>query len=285
MLRRSHVVFADEIDALQSAGFDQGGRGVDLARFDWSRPGPMQSFAASFRTRAQLLPASAQANLHPAVAHLTWLADAYVFHLARGVLTPHRYRKTKRVLPRHWDAGFAHLLFDLPGDTAPTQEQMQAVERLFDARYPFEDGEQVEGIGDMAALVRLQRRLSQITDLHGFDLLHASNLEGIGAIARKAAAAPMTDAQEAVLPQHAVRRAFLEKMRTVLRRIARRAPQLRAAGIEADELLDVVTAHRRWRAAPFGPLGRPLIAFEEVFDPEDVSATRLQDAPRPAGNR
>ncbi|OPC76435.1 hypothetical protein B4N89_47385, partial [Embleya scabrispora] len=276
VLRRSHAVFVDEIDALQSAGFDRGGRGVDLARFDGRRPGPVQTFATSFRSRARMLPPSAHANLHPAVAHLTWLADAYVFHLARGVLTPHRYSKARRVMPRHWDAWLAHLLFDLPRDTAPTQAQMHTVDRLFDARYPFEDGEQVEGIGDMGALTSLQRKLSQITDLHGFDLLNATNLEGIGAIARKAAAAPMTDAQEAVLPQHAVRRAFLENIRTVLRRIGRRAPQLRAAGIEADDLLDVVTAHRRWRAAPFGPLGRPLIAFEEVFDPEDVSATRLQ---------
>jgi hypothetical protein len=66
-------------------------------------------------------------------------------------------------------------------------------------------------------------------------------------------------------------------VRSILHRIVGVAAPLQGAGISAGNgLVDALTSHVPWRAAPYGPLGRALFAFSETFDPADRHQTALR---------
>ena len=268
LLRSAHLVIIDEIDALQAHAFDRAAKDVRLARYG-AAANPVRDLDEQFRQHRSRLDRQVEEFLHPKIVHLSWLAEGYVSHLARGTITPDRGRR-RMVVPRRWDALLAARLFKLAKDERPTDEQMDAVNQLFSKGVLDQDVQALPGFPQLHAL------LSRITDLSdGTDNLSAGMLE---LLTDAFMAATGTDDQVKVtdVVQYSARRAYLEKIRATLHQIVGVAGPLRGAGMTAsNELADVLASHMPWRAAPYGPLGRPLFAFSEHFNENDVADTSL----------
>ncbi|MFB9464975.1 hypothetical protein [Streptomyces cinereospinus] len=268
LLHRSHLVIIDEVDALQALAFDRAARQVLLAR-DGSSQTPVRDLDAQFRQHCHRLDMSVEQYLRPLITHLMWLAESYVSHLVGGVIHPDRERRSM-VVPRRWDGMIAARLFGLPTGERPSPEQMQAVNQLYKREGPLEFADTVEGLAELRTL------LSSITDLSGgLDKLNHATLKLIeDAFSRITGE---TDEKRLhPLALFSARRAYLEEMRSILHRIVGVAAPLQGAGISAtNDLADALASHVPWRAAPYGPLGRPLFAFSESFDPSDRRQTAL----------
>ncbi|MGW1916954.1 hypothetical protein ACWCQS_41305 [Streptomyces sp. NPDC002076] len=284
LLRRAHVVMMDEVDALQAKAFDESAKSVLLARYG-SASSPVRELEEQFSRHCLRLSREVEEYLHPKIKRLSWLAETYVSHLARGAITPDRERR-RLVVPRRWDAMLAHRIFKLkPGDR-PSEAHMRTVNRLFSKTGELEGAEEVEGLEELRAV------LSSLTDLSDDGSLSAATLAELAdrfrtvtgdappektngdASSEDDGDAPPEDVTDLV--QYAARRAFLEKSREILRQIVGAAPALQGAGMTAsNDLAEVLSSHVPWRAAPYGPLGRPLFAFSEHFNDQDLAATAL----------
>lgn len=288
LLRRAHVVMMDEVDALQAKAFDESAKSVLLARYG-SASSPVRELEEQFSRHCLRLSREVEEYLHPKIKRLSWLAETYVSHLARGAITPDRERR-RLVVPRRWDAMLAHRIFKLKPGERPSEAHMRTVNRLFSKTGELDGGgdEKVEGLEELRAV------LSSLTDLSDEGSLSADTLAELTDRFRKVTAdsspedaaageaspkdapadAPPEDVTDLV--QYAARRAFLEKSREILRQIVGVAPALQGAGMTAsNELAEVLSSHVPWRAAPYGPLGRPLFAFSEHFNDQDLAATTL----------
>lgn len=285
LLRRAHVVMMDEVDALQAKAFEESAKSVLLARYG-SASSPVRELEEQFSRHCLRLNREVEEYLHPKIKRLSWLAETYVSHLARGAITPDRERR-RLVVPRRWDAMLAHRIFKLkPGDR-PSEAHMRTVNRLFS-----KDGE-LDGVEEVEGLQELRVVLSSLTDLSDDGSLSADTLAELADRFRKVTgdpsqkdpagdASPEDTGEDASpedvtsLVQYAARRAFLEKSREILRQIVGVAPALQGAGMTAsNDLAEVLSSHVPWRAAPYGPLGRPLFAFSEHFNDQDLAATTL----------
>jgi hypothetical protein len=268
LLRTAHVVVIDEIDALQAHAFERAAKDVRLARYG-AAANPVRDLDEQFRQFRFRLDRQVEEFLHPKIVHLSWLAEGYVSHLARGTITPDRERR-RMVVPRRWDAFVAARLFNLAKGERPTDEQMDAVSQLFTKGMLAQDVEALVGFPQLHAL------LSRITDLSdGTDNLSAGMLDLLtDAFMTATAAKDAADVSDLV--QYSARRAYLEKIRATLHQIVGIAAPLRGAGMTAsNDLADVLASHAPWRAAPYGPMGRPLFAFSEHFNENDVTDTSL----------
>ncbi|MCZ4120205.1 hypothetical protein [Streptomyces sp. H39-S7] len=268
MLHRSHLVIIDEVDAVQSQAFDQAARQVLLAR-DGASHTPVRDLDAQFRQHGHRLDMGVEQHLRPLITHLMWLSESYVSHLVGGVIHPGRERRSM-VVPRRWDAMIASRIFGLAPGERPSAQQMDAVSQLYQREGKLEFADTVSGLTELRAL------LSSITDLSGgLDRLNHATLKLIEDAYSKIIGE--TDEKRLhPLALFSARRAYLEEMRSILHRIVSVAAPLQGAGISAtNALADALSSHVPWRAAPYGPLGRPLFAFSETFDPADRHQTAL----------
>lgn len=268
LLHRSHLVIIDEVDALQALAFDRAARQVLLAR-DGSSNTPVRDLDAQFRQHCNRLDMNVEQYLRPLITHLMWLAESYVSHLVGGVIHPDRERRSM-VVPRRWDGMIAARIFGLPTGERPSPQQMDAVSQLYKREGPLEFADTVEGLSELRGL------LSSITDLSGgLDRLNHATLKLIED-AFSAITGETDEKRLHPLALFSARRAYLEEMRSILHRIVGVAGPLQGAGISAtNDLADALASHVPWRAAPYGPLGRPLFAFSEAFDPSDRRQTTL----------
>ncbi|KOV50849.1 hypothetical protein ADL00_42605 [Streptomyces sp. AS58] len=268
LLHRSHLVIIDEVDALQALAFDRAARQVLLAR-DGTSNTPVRDLDAQFRQHCNRLDMSVEQHLRPLITHLMWLAESYVSHLVGGVIHPDRERRSM-VVPRRWDGMIAARIFGLPPGERPSPQQMQAVSQLYRHEGPLEFADTVPGLAELRQL------LSSITDLSGgLDRLNHATLKLIED-AFSAITGESDEKRLHPLALFSARRAYLEEMRSILHRIVSVAGPLQGAGISAtNDLADAVASHVPWRAAPYGPMGRPLFAFSETFDPADRRQTAL----------
>ncbi|WP_331753550.1 ATP-binding protein (plasmid) [Streptomyces chartreusis] len=227
LLRRAHVVMMDEVDALQAKAFDEGAKSVLLARYG-SPSSPVRELEEQFSRHCLRLSREVEEYLHPKIKRLSWLAETYVSHLARGAITPDRERR-RLVVPRRWDAMLAHRIFKLKAGDRPSEAHMRTVNRLFSKTGELAGSENVEGLEELRAV------LSSLTDLSDDDSLSAGTLAELADRFRKvtadpasqdagaAGASPKDTTRDALLEdvtdlvQYAARRAFLEKIREILR--------------------------------------------------------------------
>ncbi|MEO3854089.1 hypothetical protein [Acrocarpospora sp. B8E8] len=300
ILNHSHFVLIDEVDGMQSTGFEQASGAAVLSKY--GAPNDLtRDLETQFRINALHLDSVIEKVIHPSVSHLAWLSSSYVSHLARGVLSPRGSETAAGVstlelaVPRRWDAWLAHLVFGMPEDQRITQEQMDLIAALYERDpKPFTEP------GLPAGLDELHDVLARITDLtDGSDRLEAE----AGRLTKifKSMVSPPSDAGSDTAPapppeneedtqarvtsenwkvamsvQYAMRRAYLEKIRGFLNTISYSAAHLQAAGVVAgDKLTDAFANQRGWRASPYGPLGRQLFAFTEKHNPVSFRDTSL----------
>ncbi|MCG6495673.1 hypothetical protein [Kitasatospora sp. A2-31] len=268
ILARSHLTFIDEVDALQSQGFSDSAKRALLADHG-SATTPLHALRAEFDRRCIRLSPSLENKLRGKIDHLSWVSRSYVSHLARGVITPPRARRSM-VVPRRWDAIIASWVFRIERGTRPTPAQMDVVAQLFTAK-----GMLGKAADDVRGIAELRSLLCDITDLaDGVDNLNTDRIHLIEAqfraIAKADPDAPLPAVDVATLAQFAARRAYLEKMRRTVNQIVAHAPQMQAVGIAAtNDLADAIASHVPWRAAPYGPLGRPLFAFSQDYQADE----------------
>ena len=280
LLHRSHLVLIDEIDAFQAAMISQSARGLLLAR---RRRGaaapPLRQLDAELSDAPGRVDTLVEHDVRAATAHARYLAESYTGHLAEGAFRrPSRGRQQAHplqgrwLLPRRWDAWLAATLFGLPDGEQPGSAHYQALQGLFPA----------EGdpglVPDWLLPVRAALdRITSITD--GGDAFQ----DGRAVIYAALGEAPydgtrLTDEQVRMDAADAlIRRAYLERLRSLLLRFVYAAPSLQASGVSAArEIAQALGQYASWRAAPYGPLGRSLFAFTEQYDPDRVQDTALR---------
>ncbi|MEV0246002.1 hypothetical protein AB0H76_05360 [Nocardia sp. NPDC050712] len=280
LLRRSHIVLIDEIDAFQAAMIGRSARDLVLAdRRSGARPSPLRRLDNELADSSGRVDASVEHEVRAATAQARFLAETYTGHLAEGA-----FRRAQRgrnpghplfgrwLLPRRWDARLVATLFGIPEGVAPLPAHYAMLQGLF------------PGEGDPTTvpdwLLPIREALHRVTSLTtGNDEFQPA----WATIAQTLADCPDPHSQlkevdeRAVVTDRLVRRAYLEQLRSMLFRFVYAAPQLQASGITAArDVAEALGPYAEWRATPYGPLGRSLFAFTEKYDPDRPDETSLR---------
>jgi hypothetical protein len=272
LVRRSHLIVVDEIDAFQAAAISRSARGLLLDHR--SKPDtPLRRLDAEFSGASARLDHRVEANVRAALLHTRYLAEAYTSNLVRGRFVPLARGRTKRTLrldrwlvPRRWDAGLAARLSGLDEEAEVTREHIAVLQSL------FPDGDPTQ---TPAGLEPARTALYMVTSNSGDD-----TFPGCRQLLHETLERRIPDEETRVwMVDRLLRRAYLERLRVLLLRFVYNAAQLQASGVTAArEVAEAMAPHAAWRAAPFGPLGRLLFAFTEHYDDTRPQDTRLRVA-------
>lgn len=270
LLRRSHLLVIDEVDAFQAGAISRSARGLLLDHR--SKPDtPLKRLDAEFSSASGRLDQRVEANVRAALLHTRFLAEAYTSHLARGQFGPLGGGRTRRnlrldrwLVPRRWDAALAARLCGLDEGVPVTDEHLKVLQSLFPDGDPTKTPAWLKPA--RVALYTVASNAGDDTFTDCRQLLHET-LKG-----------RVEDEQTRVwMVDRLLRRAYLEHIRRLLFRFVHNAAQLQASGVTAArEVAEAMAPHATWRAAPFGPLGRLLFAFTEHYDDTRPHDTRLR---------
>jgi hypothetical protein len=270
LVRRSHLVIIDEVDAFQAHAISRSARGLLLDHR--SKPDtPLKRLDAEFSNASSRLDQQVEANVRAALLHTRYLAEAYNSNLARGRFVPLTRGRSRRnlrldrwLVPRRWDAALAARLCGLDEGTLVTDEHMAVLQSLFPDGNATRTPSWLEPA--RAALFAVASNTGDDTFVDCRRLLVETLEERV------------EDEETRIwMVDRLLRRAYLERIRSLLFRFVYNAAQLQASGVTAArEVAEAMAPHATWRAAPFGPLGRLLFAFTEHYDDTRPHDTRLR---------
>jgi hypothetical protein len=279
LLRRSHTVLIDEVDAFQERAIDAGGRALTL----WHRRPEDTPLSRLERQRRESVAQGAVAadfegSFLTVTSRVNFLAERYLSAAVGDVLGPGyptrltprsgRARLEQRLyLPRRWDNLLAARLTGLPDDASPPAQAADLLAALF----PDHAGAPAADLPEPFGAVRdaIGRSISQ--DLGEDDILSARRQID------EALAAVITDeptrTETVGLLLH---RAFREGLRLHLQRLVNLLPSMRDAGMSGvDAVEDALSRQRGWQPNPLGPLGRMVFAFGLTVDSRDPRDAEL----------
>lgn len=273
VLRRSHLLMIDEVDAFQASMLRASARGVTLVDGRQTRT-PLRQLDTEFGEALGRLHPEIDAEVRDALSATRFLAETYVSHLTHGRLHPTRPKRggpgpsRSWLVPRRWDGWLAARLNGLGEDEPIGDDHMQTLRSLF-----LEEG---DPSSVPEALRPVRENLHAVaTPGSGARLLETCHIELDHLLVGRV---PDRDERLQVVDR-LLRRAYLERLRRLLFAFVHNAPQLAAAGIgAADELVEALGSHARWQATPNGPLGRLVFAFTEHVDDSRPEDTQLRAA-------
>lgn len=167
-------------------------------------------------------------------------------------------------MPRRWDAVLAARLCGLDEGVPVTDEHIKVLQSLFPDGDPTNTPAWLEPA--RAALYAVASNTGDDTFTGCRRLLHETLKECVE-----------EEQTRAWMVDRLLRRAYLERIRSLLFRFVYNAAQLQASGVTAArEVAEAMAPHATWRAAPFGPLGRLLFAFTEHYDNTRPHDTHLR---------
>jgi len=280
LLHRSHLVMIDEVDAFQATMIGRSARGLLLAqRRRHAVPPPLRRLDADLSDAPGRVDAVVEHDVRAATAQARYLAESYAGHLAEGAFSRRRGGRERGhpmqgrwLLPRKWDAWLAASLYGVPDGEQPGRHHYQALLEL------FSNEEDLGLVPDWLMPVRAAlTRVTSLTD--GGDAFHHAWNQIYAALSESPyEGSRLADEQaRTVATDRLIRRAYLERLRTLLFRFVYAAPHLQASGVSAArEIAEALGQYASWRAAPYGPLGRSLFAFTEHHDPDRPQDTALR---------
>ncbi|MGC5031140.1 hypothetical protein [Micromonospora sp. DT229] len=292
ILHLSHLVLIDETDAFQATGFSKSAHHVALARYGGRRQTALQELDEQFRLREGQLMYELERYIHPKITQARFLSESYVSNAAHGRIAQggpqdrNRQQLSRRrlILPRRWDAWCTGHLWRVPEGETPDREQVDTFRALFNPRAEasISKQERVPEIPDVAdsrrKLENLRQALLAVTVLKdGEDPIFAGAHKAIAAaLSPLLSEKTTTAADQTLLIDLMVRRAYLEQVRAQVVYMTRSGTSLQASGITAaNELVEMLDDNKQWRFAPYGPLGEPVFGFTAAHDVEDKYRSEL----------